>query len=116
MRAKPRATVIMPKVAMNGGILNLAIREPLTTPHTAPTANAAMIGTRTGTSKPGNLISAQSSRCARLVATTAARASKIVMLRRGEILEHGSHEELMSAGGAYAGMYRAFTSGLLEEM
>lgn len=48
--------------------------------------------------------------------TTAARASSIVMLRRGEILEHGSHEDLMAAGGAYAGMYRAFTSGLLEEM
>lgn len=48
--------------------------------------------------------------------TTAARASTIVMLRRGEILEMGSHDQLMAAGGAYAGMYRAFTSGLLEEM
>lgn len=47
--------------------------------------------------------------------TTAARATRILVLRRGEVLEIGSHEELMSADGAYAGMYRAFTSGMLED-
>jgi subfamily B ATP-binding cassette protein MsbA len=47
--------------------------------------------------------------------TTAARADRIVMLRRGEIVEQGAHRELMEANGAYAGMYRAFNSGLLDE-
>ncbi|MBX7133156.1 MAG: ABC transporter ATP-binding protein/permease [Fimbriimonadaceae bacterium] len=45
--------------------------------------------------------------------TTAARADKILMLRRGEVIEFGSHTQLMERDGAYAAMYRAFTSGLL---
>lgn len=48
--------------------------------------------------------------------TTAARATSIVMLRHGEIMEQGSHDDLMAAGGAYAAMYRAFTSGLVTEV
>lgn len=47
--------------------------------------------------------------------TTAARADKIAMLRRGEVLEIGSHRELLEANGPYAAMYRMFTSGLLDE-
>lgn len=47
--------------------------------------------------------------------TTAARADKIVVLRRGQVLETGTHDELMRADGAYAGMFRAFTSGLVGE-
>lgn len=47
--------------------------------------------------------------------TTASRATKIVVLRRGEVLEQGSHEELTAKGGAYAGMYKAFTSGVLTD-
>lgn len=47
--------------------------------------------------------------------TTAARATKIIMLRHGEVLEQGSHEDLLSQNGAYAGMYRAFSSGLLGD-
>ena len=47
--------------------------------------------------------------------TTAARATKIIMLRHGEVLEQGSHEELLGQNGAYAGMYRAFSSGLLGD-
>lgn len=47
--------------------------------------------------------------------TTAARADRIVMLRRGEIVEQGSHKDLIDANGAYAGMYRAFSTGVLDE-
>lgn len=46
--------------------------------------------------------------------TTAARADRILVLRRGEVIEQGSHRELMAQDGAYAGMYRAFSSGVLE--
>lgn len=46
--------------------------------------------------------------------TTAARATKIVVLRKGEVLETGSHDELIAKGGAYAGMYAAFTSGVFS--
>lgn len=46
--------------------------------------------------------------------TTAARADRILMLRRGEVLEVGSHKELMERKGAYATMYQAFTSGVLD--
>lgn len=46
--------------------------------------------------------------------TTAARATNIVVLRAGEIVEYGSHAELMRRAGAYADMYRAFNAGVLD--
>ena len=42
-------------------------------------------------------------------------SDRIVVLRRGEVLEHGSHDELMQKQGAYSGMYKAFTSGVLTD-
>lgn len=47
--------------------------------------------------------------------TTAARADKILVLRHGEVVEQGSHAELMAAGGPYAGMFKAFSQGLVGE-
>ncbi len=46
--------------------------------------------------------------------TTAARADRILVLRRGEIVEEGSHRELMEQGGSYAGLFKAFSGGVLE--
>ncbi|QYK56537.1 MAG: ABC transporter ATP-binding protein [Fimbriimonadaceae bacterium] len=46
--------------------------------------------------------------------TTAARADRIAVLRKGRIVELGSHADLMASGGAYAGMFRAFTSGMID--
>lgn len=46
--------------------------------------------------------------------TTAARATKILVIRKGEVLETGTHQQLMDSDGPYAGMYRAFTSGILD--
>lgn len=47
--------------------------------------------------------------------STAARATRILVLRKGEVLEIGTHQELLAAQGAYAAMYRAFTSGVMDE-
>ncbi len=47
--------------------------------------------------------------------TSAARADRILMLSRGEVLEQGSHAELMAHNGPYAGMYSAFSSGVFED-
>lgn len=47
--------------------------------------------------------------------TTAARADQILVLRHGEVVELGSHAELMAAGGPYAGMFKAFSQGLVGE-
>jgi subfamily B ATP-binding cassette protein MsbA len=46
--------------------------------------------------------------------TTAARASKILVIRRGELLESGTHDQLINQNGAYSAMYRAFTSGISD--
>ena len=47
--------------------------------------------------------------------TSAARADRILMLHHGQVVESGSHAQLMKANGAYAGMYKAFSSGVLGE-
>lgn len=46
--------------------------------------------------------------------TTAARADKILVLRRGEAVESGSHQELLAAGGTYAAMFKAFATGVWD--
>ena len=45
---------------------------------------------------------------------TAARADKIIVLSHGEIIEQGSHNELLAKNEAYAGMFRAFSSGVFD--
>lgn len=47
--------------------------------------------------------------------TTAMRASRILVLRRGEVVEQGAPDELVERNGAFAGMWRAFNNGLIEE-
>jgi ATP-binding cassette, subfamily B, bacterial MsbA len=45
--------------------------------------------------------------------TTAARADSILVLLRGEVAERGTHAELMEKGGVYAGLFHAFSGGVL---
>lgn len=47
--------------------------------------------------------------------TTAARAAKIVILRKGQVIEEGNHAGLMERGGVYASMYQAFVHGSLGD-
>ncbi|MDQ2986042.1 MAG: ABC transporter ATP-binding protein/permease [Armatimonadota bacterium] len=46
--------------------------------------------------------------------STASRADKIIVLSRGHIVEKGSHVFLNEMNGTYAGMYRAFSAGLID--
>lgn len=39
------------------------------------------------------------------------RAGRVVMIERGSVVEHGTHAELLAAGGRYAAMHRTGGSG-----
>lgn len=46
--------------------------------------------------------------------STAARATRILVLRKGECLEVGTHSELLRQDGVYSGMVRAFAGGVVD--
>jgi ATP-binding cassette, subfamily B, bacterial len=41
--------------------------------------------------------------------TTASKADRIIVLAAGKVVETGTHDELISAGGTYTAMWAAFT-------
>jgi ABC-type multidrug transport system fused ATPase/permease subunit len=47
--------------------------------------------------------------------STASRADRIAVLRKGQIVEIGSFQDLLDADGVFAGMYRAYRAGALGD-
>ncbi|MBS1706640.1 MAG: ABC transporter ATP-binding protein [Armatimonadetes bacterium] len=47
--------------------------------------------------------------------STAARANKVLVISHGEQVEYGTVDELLAQQGVFAGMYRAYREGLMQE-
>lgn len=47
--------------------------------------------------------------------STVARMDQLVVLDRGQIVERGTHEELLSLGGTYARLWQHQSGGFLDE-
>ena len=73
--AAPRAAVIMPRVATNGGIRKTATRLPTMAPTSVPTASAASTDTKIGRAGRSRMKVLGPGGWAREAATTAARAA-----------------------------------------
>ncbi len=46
--------------------------------------------------------------------TTAARADRIIVLADGRVVETGSHEKLLAAGGSYAELWASYADRPIE--
>jgi ATP-binding cassette subfamily B multidrug efflux pump len=46
--------------------------------------------------------------------STIARMDRLVVLDRGRIIEQGSHQELLRAGGHYAALWRRQSGGFID--
>ena len=46
--------------------------------------------------------------------TTAARADRLLYLKAGQVIEEGSHAELIKRNGEYAALFRLFSGGVLD--
>ena len=44
--------------------------------------------------------------------STAERADLVVVFEHGRIVETGAHDDLVAAGGVYAGLHEAWTRGV----
>lgn len=48
--------------------------------------------------------------------TTAARATKILLLKKGQVVETGSHKDLIEKNGEYAALFRLFNAGFGDDI
>ncbi len=107
-------------VRLSGGegqrlaIARALVRDPLVLLLDEATSNLDAVSERAVTGALTELMCQKTTLFIAHRLTTAARATRILVLRRGEIVESGSHQELMVHDGVYAGMYAAFSSGILE--
>lgn len=47
--------------------------------------------------------------------TTAARATRIVLLKKGQVVEQGAHKDLLDRNGEYAALFRLFNAGVIND-
>ncbi|MBT0772272.1 ABC transporter ATP-binding protein [Kineosporia sp. J2-2] len=73
------------------------------------TAEAGSAGARVLESAAQRALSGRTALVVAHRLTQAASADRVVVMRAGRIDEHGTHDELVAAGGIYAGLWRAWS-------
>jgi ATP-binding cassette subfamily C protein len=92
-------------------LARLALVDPLVAVLDEATAEAGSTGARELEAAADRVLAGRTALVVAHRLTQAARSDRIVVLAGGRIVEDGSHDELVRAGGAYADLWAVWSSG-----
>ena len=92
-------------------LARLALADPPVAVLDEATAEAGSAGARTLEAAADRVLAGRTTLIVAHRLTQAARADRIVVLEDGRIVEQGTQAELVAAGGPYAALWSAWSSG-----